>query len=90
MDFIKDLWTFVEKPSLEKVKLKAAAKRFGLMPYHPYVEKDIEAIASYMFDYKSEEPDWFQNHYKDKHGKILRKMESLQHNLLSQSRVMHR
>ena len=70
-DFIKDLWAFVEQPSLEKVKLKGAAKRFGLMPYQPYAQKDIEAIASYMFDYKIEEPKWFQNHYKDKHGRTF-------------------
>jgi hypothetical protein len=33
---------FCKKPSLENVKLKEAAKRFGLMLHQPYSQKDIE------------------------------------------------
>jgi cytochrome c553 len=68
-EFIADLWNFVEKPTHEKAKLKGAVKRFGLMPYQPYQQKDIEAIAAFMYDYEIEKPEWFQEHWKKNHGK---------------------
>jgi cytochrome c2 len=67
-DFIKAMWNFVEKPTPDKAKLKGAVKRFGLMPYQPYSQEDIEAIAAFMYDYKIQEPEWFQEHWKEKHG----------------------
>ncbi len=67
--FIEHIWNFVEKPSKEKAKLKGAVERFGLMPYQPYSKKEIEAISSFMFDYKIEQPEWFQKHWKTNHGK---------------------
>lgn len=67
-EFIADLWNFVEKPTKEHAKLKGAVKRFGLMPYQPYKQEDIEAIAAFMYDYEIEEPEWFQNHWNENHG----------------------
>ncbi|MFN2260970.1 MAG: DUF3365 domain-containing protein [Psychroflexus sp.] len=67
-DFMKAMWNFVEKPTEDKAKLKGAIKRFGLMPYQPYQQKDIEAIAAFMYDYEIAEPEWFEDHWKKEHG----------------------
>jgi len=66
-EFIADLWNFVEKPTKEQAKLKGAVKRFGLMPYQPYKQEDIEAIAAFMYDYEIAQPDWFQAHWAEHH-----------------------
>ena len=68
-EFIAALWDFVEKPSQEKVKLKGAVKKYGLMPYQPYDKDDIEAIAAYMYNFKLEKPSWFDSHMKDRNQK---------------------
>lgn len=67
-EFIEDMWNFVEQPTKEKAKLKGAVKRFGLMPYQSYSQEDIEAIASFMYDYEIEEPSWFHEHFQKHHG----------------------
>ena len=67
--FTEALWNFVEKPTMEKVKLKGAVKRFGLMPYQPFNKEDIEKIAEYLYDYQIEEPDWFKAHWENGKGK---------------------
>lgn len=76
-EFIADIWNFVEQPTEEKAKLKGAVKRFGVMPYQPYKQEDIEAIAAFMYDYEIEEPEWFQNHggkRKKQRGKATRNL----------------
>lgn len=71
-EFVNALWNFVEKPAKEKVKLKGAVKRFGLMPYQKYNQQEIEAIAAFMYDYQIEEPDWFQAHWENHHGEVYK------------------
>ncbi len=68
-EFVKHVWNFVERPAQEKVKLKGAVKRFGLMPYQPYQQKDIEAIAAFMYDYEIAQPEWFEEHWEKHQGK---------------------
>lgn len=68
-EFIESMWAFVQQPKKEKVKLKGAYEKFGLMPYQPYKEKDIKLIAAYMYDYQIEVPDWFEEHWKKGHQK---------------------
>ncbi|MBZ9651882.1 c-type heme family protein [Psychroflexus montanilacus] len=71
-EFIANIWNFVEQPTKEKAKLKGAVKRFGLMPYQPYKQEDIEAIAAFMYDYEIAEPEWFQKHWEEHHGKAYK------------------
>lgn len=70
-EFVAQFWNFVEKPTKEKAKLKGAVNKFGLMPYQPYSQEDVEAIASYIYDYKIEEPEWFKSHWKSNHGQAF-------------------
>jgi len=69
------IWDFVQKPSKEKSKMRGAVRRFGVMPYQPYQEKDIRAIANYIYEYKIEEPSWFKEHLNEHQGKGKRKMK---------------
>ncbi|MBZ9627908.1 DUF3365 domain-containing protein [Psychroflexus sp. CAK1W] len=71
-EFMADIWNFVEKPAQDKAKLKGAVKRFGLMPYQPYAQEDIEAIAAFIYDYEIEKPEWFEQHWKKNHEKRYR------------------
>lgn len=68
-DFINAIWDFMQKPEEDKALMKGAVKKFGLMPYMPYKEKDIKAIANYMYNNELEKPDWFDEHLKQKNGK---------------------
>jgi nitrate reductase cytochrome c-type subunit len=68
-EFIASVWNFVEQPSDEKVKLKGAVKRFGIMPYQPFKKEDVEKIAEYLYDYQIEEPEWFKEHWEKGHKK---------------------
>lgn len=68
-EFGKAIWTFVEKPTMEKGKMKGALKRFGVMPYQPFSEADIKLISDFMYEYRIEEPEWFKEHWEKGHGK---------------------
>lgn len=66
--FADAIWAFVEKPTKEKVKMRGALNRFGVMPYQPFDEKEIRKISDYIFDYQIEEPEWFKKHWEKGHG----------------------
>ena len=66
-DFKEALWTFVEKPTSEKAKLKGAVRKFGVMPYQAFNKEDIEKIADYLYHQDIASPDWFEEHYKKGH-----------------------
>lgn len=66
--FSDAIWNFVEKPTNEKVKMKGALNRFGLMPFQSFDEKQIRKISDYIFDYQIEEPEWFKQHWEQNHG----------------------
>lgn len=67
-DFVNAIWSFMQKPKEENALMKGAVKRFGLMPYVPYKEEDIKAIATYMYNNELKKPDWFDDHRKQNHG----------------------
>ncbi|MGM0636005.1 MAG: Tll0287-like domain-containing protein [Bacteroidota bacterium] len=66
--FVNAIWNFTQKPTEEKAKLRGAVKRFGLMPYQKYQQENIEALASYIYDYQIEEPEWFAAHWENQYG----------------------
>lgn len=63
-DFNKEIWSFVEKPTMEKAKLKGAVRKFGIMPFQAFNKVDIEKIADYLFYQEIESPKWFGEHTK--------------------------
>ena len=46
-----------------------AVKRFGVMPKQAFPEETIKQIADYMFEFEIEQPEWFDKHYDQEHGK---------------------
>lgn len=68
--FTDAIWEFVKQPTVEKIKMHGAVRRFGLMPYQEYKETEIREIANYMYDYKIEEPEWFKKHIEESKGKM--------------------
>ncbi|QSS96521.1 DUF3365 domain-containing protein [Psychroflexus sp. ALD_RP9] len=64
-EFKAKMWAFLEKPTKEKAIMKGAVQKFGLMPYQVFKEKDINAIAHYLYNYDIEKPSKFKEH----HGK---------------------
>ena len=68
-EFINDISAWIAKPSLEKSKMRGAVDRFGVMPYLPVPEENIQQIAEYLYDYDIEQPEWFEEHYQKSHGR---------------------
>ncbi len=67
-EFIKQFVDFSKSPTLEKAKLEHAVKRFKVMPKQQFFEDDLVKIAEYVHDFQIQEPTWFKEHWKEKHG----------------------
>ncbi|GAA3589745.1 hypothetical protein GCM10022396_03890 [Flavivirga amylovorans] len=63
-EFIKDMQDWIKNPNEKDAKMFGAVKRFGVMQKLPYPEDVIEQIGDYMFDNDIEQPEWFEEHYK--------------------------
>lgn len=72
--FTQSLTNWLNDPQPEKVKMKGAFRRFGIMPYQPYSVEDIEDIASYLYDSELPQPDWYEDHRRKRHGEGMEKM----------------
>lgn len=67
-DFIKSIQDFMKNPNAEDAKMYGAVKRFGVMPKANYPEGTITQIADYIYDNDIEQPEWFEEHFKQGHG----------------------
>ncbi len=67
--FMKDFLSWMKAPSEETTKMPGAVRKFGLMPYTPFPEEDLEKIGEYLFEYDIEQPEWFEDHFNNEHGK---------------------
>ena len=63
--FVSEIQNWIVNPTIENSKMPGAVRRFGVMPKTPYPEDDIKKIAEYLFDNKIEQPEWFDEHYKE-------------------------
>lgn len=66
-EFIEKMTSFVQNPTKDKAILKGAVKKHGLMPKQDFPIGSVEKIAAYLYEYKIEEPQWFQSHWQS-HG----------------------
>ncbi|MDO5981233.1 c-type cytochrome [Flavivirga spongiicola] len=71
-EFINDMQSWIKNPNEKDAKMFGAVRRFGVMQKLPYSEDDVELIADYMFDNEIEEPEWFEEHYKQMRGNMKR------------------
>lgn len=71
-EFVDQLLDWVKEPTEEKSKMPGAVRRFNLMPYQQFPEETIRQIADYMYDHEIEQPEWFEEHFQNGHGKGMR------------------
>lgn len=66
-DFSKEFLDFLNNPNEEKAKMRGAVRKFGVMPKQNFKKEDLLLIAEFLFDYKIDEPEWFKEHWGEKH-----------------------
>ena len=79
-EFTQDFVSFVLDPSKKNAKMKGAIRRFNLMPKQIFKKEDLEKIADYVYNNKIEEPNWFENHWKERGNKGKGKMKGKNQN----------
>jgi len=67
-DFVNAIVDWVQNPDEDKALMFGAVKRFKLMPKLPLPTKDLEKIASYMYENEVDKPRWMEEHMKGKQG----------------------
>lgn len=75
-DFIYNMANFIANPSKDNAIMRGPVRRFGVMPKSVLQPEEIQAVVTYLYDNKVEQPDWFSKHFEEEHGK---KWEDQQH-----------
>lgn len=57
--FVAAMVDFVEHPTNENALLSESVAKYGLMPRQQFPEGMVEQIATYLYDYQIEAPNWF-------------------------------
>ena len=68
-DFTANLAAYVAQPTKEKALMKGAVDKFNLMTPLPLPEEDLKAVATYIYQFDLDKPEWFDAHYQEMHGK---------------------
>tara|TARA_R110000868_G_scaffold145181_4_gene365257 strand:+ start:34189 stop:35175 length:987 start_codon:yes stop_codon:yes gene_type:complete len=74
-EFIRAIIAWTNKPAIENSKMPGAIRRFGIMPYQSYSEKDLREIASYMYAYTIDQPEWFEEHFEQEKNRGLNTLQ---------------
>ncbi|RAJ16399.1 c-type cytochrome [Olleya aquimaris] len=67
--FITSMQNWIKNPNVDDAKMYGAVKRFGVMPKQSFPEETIKQIADYMFEHDIDQPEWFEEHFKEEKGK---------------------
>jgi cytochrome c551/c552 len=67
--FIEHMSKFINSPTKEKALMKGPVKRFGVMPKTALHKTEIQELVQYIYNNDLETPEWFQEHFEEKHGK---------------------
>ncbi len=67
-DFTHAIATFVSNPTDDKSLLRGAVRRFNVMPAQEFSEEDLVAVATYIYQFDLEKPDWFEDHFNSRRG----------------------
>ena len=60
-DFIQRIVDWVKKPDADNALMRGAIKKFGLMPPMPQIDdKELQAVAEFLYDTDLELPDWYR------------------------------
>jgi len=74
--FVDAIVSWVHHPSPEKVLMPGAVRKFKIMPPLAYPEKDLVAIAEYMFDNEMDKPAMLQQMQGNKNQQSMRMEKS--------------
>ena len=66
-DFIDNIVTWAKDPQKDKGLMRGAINKFETMPYLGYKEEDLRKIAAFIFDNEMQKPEWFEDHFNEKH-----------------------
>ena len=67
-EFTSKIADYAAEPREDKAIMFGAVERFDLMTPIPYSEEDLVAIATYIYQFDLERPEWFDEHYQEMHG----------------------
>lgn len=68
-EFVDAIGNWVLDPSEGKALMYGAVNQFKVMPKMTLDKKDLEKIASYLYDNDPDEPEWMDEHMKEEKGK---------------------
>ena len=68
-NFIYNMTNFIATPSKENAIMRGPVRRFGVMPKSVLKAEEIQAVVTYLYDNKIEEPNWFSEHFEEEHGR---------------------
>jgi len=68
-EFIESIQAWIKNPNKDDAKMPGAVRRFGVMPKQYFDEETITQIADYMYESNIEQPEWFEDHFNESHGK---------------------
>jgi hypothetical protein len=69
-EFVERIVVWVKEPKAEFALMPGAIRKFGLMPKLGYSDNDVRLIAEYLYDGKTEFPEWYIKHYEEEHGEV--------------------
>lgn len=68
-EFEKAMLAWALNPSKEKALMRGAVGEFNLMPKPATKEEDLKKIVKFIYENELEQPEWFEEHYQQMHGK---------------------
>jgi len=74
-EFVEALVNWSKDPIEENALMRGAVQQFKVMPKQVFNEDDLKKIAVYIYDNDIEQPDWFEAHFKEEHGRDGKSMQ---------------
>ena len=67
-EFEKGMLEWTLNPTKEKALMRGAVGEFNLMPKPATPEEDLKKIVKFIYENELQQPDWYEEHYKQMHG----------------------
>ena len=67
-DFVKAFVNYASDPKAKNSLMLGAVDKFKVMPKQSFAKDDLTKIAVYVYDNEIEVPEWFEDHFQQKHN----------------------
>ena len=67
-DFVKAFVNYASNPKAKNSLMLGAVDKFKVMPKQSFAKDDLTKIAVYVYDNEIEVPEWFEDHFQQKHN----------------------